>query len=267
MVNVTPDSFSDGGAYLDPSRALQQAASLAAEGADIVEIGGESTRPGAEPVSADEEIRRIAPVVKAVRRELPSIPIALDTVKADVARLALDEGASIINDVSALRLDRAMAGVCAKHAAGLVLMHSRGDVADMASYRSAAYGQDVVGDVANELRDGVGRAERAGVQRNQIVLDPGLGFSKRTEHSVAVLTHLESLAALGYPIMIGASRKRFIGELSGVAEPASRVAGTIAANIAALMKGARLFRVHDVRPNREALTVAWNLLRHSADVA
>lgn len=260
MVNVTPDSFSDGGQFLSPDSALERARQLIEEGADILEIGGESTRPGASPVTEDEEVRRVGPVLEALRGEFPATPFCVDTVKSAVAGHALRAGASIINDVSGLRIDPAIASVCAEHGAGLVLMHSRGSVAEMASYRHAEYGQDLVGEVTTELQDSIHRAESLGVRSNQIAIDPGIGFSKRGEHSARALMELDRVCALGYPVMVGTSRKRFIGELSGVSDPASRVAGTIAANVMALTRGARLFRVHDVKANREALAVAWGLL-------
>jgi dihydropteroate synthase len=262
IVNVTPDSFSDGGRFLDPRSAVEQAAQLAEEGADILDIGGESTRPqGAEPVGAGEELARILPVIGGVRGEVGELPISVDTNKAVVAREALAAGAEIINDVSGLRLDPALGGVVADAGAGLVLMHSRGTVRDMATSAHAHYGDDPVGEVAEELRAAVARATAAGVARDAIVLDPGIGFSKRGEHSIAMLAGLDRLAGLGFPLLVGVSRKRFIGEISGVREPSERVFGTLGANVVALLAGARIFRVHDVRANRQALDVAWEIVR------
>ncbi len=260
IVNVTPDSFSDGGRYLSLDAALEQGARLLGEGADALDIGGESTRPqGATPVSVQQETERVLPVVTGLRSRFPSAILSVDTVKSEVAAAVLDAGADIINDVSGFRLDARMPDVCAAARAGIVLMHSRGGVSDMGTYAFAQYGKDVVGEVIEELRGAVRRATDGGVARGAIALDPGLGFAKRSEHSIAVLRELHRVVALGFPVMVGASRKRFIGELSGVATPSDRIEGTIAANVMALAAGARIFRVHDVRPNRRALDVAWAL--------
>ena len=262
IINVTPDSFSDGGQFFSPEQAVSQGLRLVEEGADVLDIGGESTRPqGAEPVDASEELRRVVPVVRSLRERLPRVPLSVDTVKSGVARAVLEEGVEIINDVSAFRLDPAMAAVCAEARAGVILMHSRGGVSEMGTYRFATYGADVMGDVIGELRSAATAAECAGVERTRIALDPGIGFAKRTEHSVAVIGALDRLANLGYPVAIGVSRKRFVGELSGVSTPADRVDGTIAANVMALALGARIFRVHDVRAARRALDVAWSILQ------
>ncbi|HEV8447750.1 MAG TPA: dihydropteroate synthase [Gemmatimonadaceae bacterium] len=262
IVNVTPDSFSDGGRFVTLDEARRHADRLIAEGADVIDVGGESTRPqGAKTVDGDEEQRRVVPVIEAVRRDHPSMPISIDTTKAAVAYASLEAGASVVNDVSALRLDDAMARVCAAAGAGVVLMHSRGDVATMATYAHATYGDDPVGEVIAELRAAADVALNAGVAADRIVLDPGVGFSKKSETSIAALSELPRLVALGYPVLVGASRKRFIGEITGVAEPSERVAGTVGANVAALLRGARVFRVHDVKPSRDALDVAWAILR------
>ena len=262
IINVTPDSFSDGGQFFSPEQAVSQGLRLVEEGADVLDIGGESTRPqGAEPVDASEELRRVVPVVRSLRERLPQVPLSVDTVKSGVARAVLEEGVEIINDVSAFRLDPAMAAVCAEARAGVILMHSRGGVSEMGTYRFATYGADVMGDVIGELRSAATAGECAGVERTRIALDPGIGFAKRTEHSVAVIGALDRLANLGYPVAIGVSRKRFVGELSGVSTPADRVDGTIAANVMALTLGARIFRVHDVRAARRALDVAWSILQ------
>jgi dihydropteroate synthase len=260
IVNVTPDSFSDGGRLRNPDEALAHAQRLVRDGADVLDLGGESTRPHAVPVDAAEERRRVVPVVRRLRAELPEVPISIDTVKAEVAEAALDAGAEIVNDVSGFRLDPRMAQICADARCGVILMHSRGGVGDMASFAHAGYGGDVVAEVVAELRAAVAAAEAAGVARERIVVDPGVGFAKRGEHSLAVLGGLPALAALGHPVLVGVSRKRFIGEITGVSEAAERVNGTTGANVAALALGARLFRVHDVRPARQALDVAWAVL-------
>lgn len=261
ILNITPDSFSDGGDFFSPESALRGATRLLDEGADVLDIGGESTRPRAAPVSEAEELRRVVPVVRAVRARFPDAILSVDTVKSEVAERALEAGAHIINDVSATRLDERMAGVCAAAGAGLILMHSRGTVADMASYAHADYGADVAGELTAELAERVEGVRRAGVEAASIVLDPGLGFSKRSEHSLAALAALPTLVALGYPVMVGVSRKRLIGEITGVNEPKERVMGTVGVHVAALMRGARLFRVHDVRAHRQALDAAWAVLQ------
>ena len=265
IVNVTPDSFSDGGRLTSVDDARRIVDAMIADGADVIDIGGESTRPqGATPVSVDEELRRVMPVLEASRRDHPDIPISVDTVKSTVAASALRAGASIINDVSGFRLDGRMAGVCRAGGAGVVLMHSRGDVADMATFAHATYGDDPVGEIVEELRARVEQARLGGIAHDNIVVDPGIGFSKRGEHSLAALAQIGRVAALGFPVLVGASRKRFIGELTGVKQPDARVSGTVGANVAALDRGAMLFRVHDVKANRHALDVAWAIARHSA---
>ena len=262
IINVTPDSFSDGGKFFSPELAVEQGLRLVEDGADVLDVGGESTRPqGAKTVDVAEELRRVMPVVRSLRERLPQVPLSVDTVKSGVARAVLDEGVEIINDVSAFRLDPAMAEVCASARAGVILMHSRGGVSEMGTYRFATYGADVMGDVIGELQSAATAAECAGVERTRLALDPGVGFAKRTEHSVAVIGALDRLAELGYPVAIGVSRKRVVGELSGVTTPADRVDGTIAANVMALTLGARIFRVHDVRAARRALDVAWSILQ------
>jgi dihydropteroate synthase len=261
VVNVTPDSFSDGGRFATADEAVEHAVRLVGEGADGLDVGGESTRPqGARPVNAAEERRRVVPVIAALRARLPEILISVDTVKAETAAAALDAGADVVNDVSAFRLDPALATLVAESGAGAVLMHSRGAVSDMATFAHAEY-DDVVDEVAAELEAAVGRARAAGVRDDALVLDPGVGFAKRSEHSLAVLAALPRLARLGFPLLVGVSRKRFVGELSGVREPAERLHGTVGANVAALARGALLFRVHDARAHREALDVAWAVLR------
>jgi dihydropteroate synthase len=261
IINVTPDSFSDGGNFFSAAAALAQAERLLADGADILDVGGESTRPGAAGVTTDEERRRVVPIIRAVHERWPHVPVSVDTVKASVAAAALEAGASIVNDVSGLRADPAIGDVCVEYGAGLVIMHSRGTVADMATYAHAEYGDDVTGAVVDELRRQIDVALAAGVDAQAIVVDPGIGFSKRSVQSLTVLSELPRVTALGYPILVGVSRKRFIGEITGVTIPADRVEGSIGANVAALARGAQLFRVHDARPARHALDAAWSILR------
>jgi dihydropteroate synthase len=266
IVNVTPDSFSDGGLFLSGEAAVEHGVRLVAEGADMLDLGGESTRPqGATPVGVDEELGRVLPVVRALREQLPDVPISVDTVKSEVAAAVLEAGAEVINDVSAFRLDPKGAEICARAGAGVILMHSRGTVSDMATYRHASYGADVTSEVLSELSERVRAAEAAGIGKGQIAIDPGIGFSKRSEHSLAVLGSISRFVALGYPVVVGASRKRFIGELTGVSTAAERVEGTVGANVMALALGARVFRVHDVRATRHALDVAWAILRSGGE--
>ena len=260
ILNVTPDSFWDGGLHSGVTAALHQAENMLNGGADIIDVGGESTRPGAQPVAAADEIARVVPVIAAIVREFPAAVISVDTVKSETARAAADTGAAIVNDVSGLRLDAALADVAVEFGLGLVIMHSRGNVAEMAQYRTASYGADVVGDVVRELQASVQTALDRGAAAATIAVDPGLGFSKRTEDSVAVLRALDRVAALGHPVLVGPSRKRFVGELSGGLPPEARLPGTIAVCVAALAKGAHIFRVHDVAETRRALDAAHAIL-------
>jgi dihydropteroate synthase len=256
IVNVTPDSFSDGGRFQSSSAALAHAAKLIAEGADILDVGGESTRPqGAEAVPTDEELRRVLPVIRTLAAERPNLIISVDTVKAAVAEAALAAGAHIVNDVSGMRLDAEMAPVCAAARAGVVLMHSRGNVTDMATFAHADYG-DFLDEMLGELAERVRVADRAGVPRAAIAVDPGIGFSKRTEHSLLAIACLERLAAWGLPIVVGASRKRFIGQVTGETNPAHRLYGSVGAAVMAYERGAHVLRVHDVAATRHALDVA-----------
>lgn len=256
ILNTTPDSFFDGGRHADVTAAVEHAHRMIEDGADIIDVGGESTRPGAHSVAAAEEIARVAPVVRAVHERWPDVPVSVDTVKAAVAREALAAGAAIVNDVSGLRLDPELGTVVAEAGAGIVLMHSRGGVEEMASYALAGYGDDVAAAVRAELEEAVGRARQAGLTDDAIVLDPGLGFAKRTEDSLAVLAGLDRIAALGFPLLVGPSRKRFVGDAAGGLPPELRLEGTLAACVLAHAAGACLFRVHDVAPARHALDLA-----------
>lgn len=234
-------------------------------GADAVELGGESTRPGATPVPVAEEIARVVPVIQELRARHPSVPIAIDTVKAETAAAALRAGATIVNDVSALRLDPEMAALCAAAGCTLVLMHSRGDVGDMARYSGADYPvRSTMDAVIGDLVPCIEHALAAGVDRSFIIVDPGIGFTKTSAHSVQALAQLPRLVELGFPVMVGASRKRFIGELTGVGKAADRDAGSIGAHVVALTLGATWFRVHDVRSHRHALDVAAAVLEARA---
>ena len=260
IVNVTPDSFSDGGRYADSAAAVARALEMLDEGADIIDVGGESTRPGAAAVDVEEEIGRVVPVIEGVARARPAAVISVDTVKSAVARRAIAAGAHIVNDVSGLRLDPGIGELCARTGAGLVVMHSRGKVADMAGPTHATYA-DVVAEVLAELEAAVKAADGAGVAREAIVVDPGIGFSKGARDSIAMLRAIPELVAWGYPVLVGLSRKRFVGEVTEIQDPAARLSGTLGANVGALALGAHIFRVHDPRPHREALDMAWELLR------
>ena len=232
---------------------------MLAEGADIIDIGGESTRPGATPVGEDEERARVLPVLRELAKRWPDAVLSVDTVKSVVAEAALGEGAHVVNDVSAFRLDPRMGEICARGGAGVILMHSRGTVSEMASYVHAEYA-DVVAEVVVELGESIRVALRAGVARESIAVDPGVGFAKRGAQSLRVLAELPAVERLGHPIVVGVSRKRFIGEITGVPDAAERVHGTSGALVLALTRGARLFRVHDVGAARQALDVAWAIM-------
>jgi dihydropteroate synthase len=251
ILNLTPDSFSDGGRVRDTEHALDLALAMAEDGAAVVDVGGESTRPGAKPVAVEEELRRVLPFLERAAAELP-VPLSIDTRRSAVARAALDAGAAVVNDVSGLAHDRAMGDVVADAGAGLVLMHMRGDPTTMVGL--ARYGS-VSRDVAAELSMAIVRARAAGIPDESVVVDPGIGFAKETKHSLALLGDLGPVLALGFPVMVGPSRKRFLGAVID-APPEERLAGTLAACVAAYFGGARIFRVHDVRPAVQALAVA-----------
>jgi len=245
VLNVTPDSFSDAGAFDDPGRAVDAALAMAEAGADLIDVGGESTRPGAEPVEVDEEIQRVVPVIEAFARQ-SYLPVSVDTYKAVTAEAALDAGATIVNDVSGLRADPDLAGLVAARRAALVLMHHRGRSADM--YRHAHY-ESVVAEVARELGEGLEIARRAGVPGDAVILDPGLGFAKRAEHSLDMLAALDAapLRALGRPWLVGPSRKSFLDAALGASvAPPDRDWATAAAVTAAILLGAHVVRVHRV---------------------
>lgn len=252
ILNITPDSFSDGGRRLDPEVALADARQMVADGADILDVGAESTRPGAAPVPADEEWRRLEPVLGRLARDV-DVPISIDTYKADVAERALASGATIVNDVSGLKYEPALAAVIARRGAAVVLMHNRGRSRDM--YAAADY-QDVVADVIRELAESGARARAAGVEAERIVYDPGLGFAKRAEHSWALVARFGELHQLGRPLVSGPSRKSFLTRATGDRAPADRIWGTAAAVTASVLAGAHIVRVHDVLAMRDVVRVA-----------
>jgi dihydropteroate synthase len=252
ILNVTPDSFSDGGDYFTRDAAGAHALNMIAEGADIIDIGGESTRPGAEPTPAEEQIRRAIPVIRAIRTRNSDIAISIDTRAAAVARAAVDAGSDIINDVSALRDDPAMADVVAASGAAVVLMHRRGTSADMQDGGGPHY-DDVIAEITAFLQQRRDFAAGRGIDRSRIILDPGLGFGKRVEHNLTILRHLDRLVALEQPVLVGASRKRFLGSVLGVDEPKQRLAGSLTCAVIAALAGAAILRVHDVRATVDAV--------------
>jgi dihydropteroate synthase len=252
ILNVTPDSFADGGIHFDLDSAVEAGIRMAADGADIIDIGGESTRPGAGALPEDEELRRVLPVVERLARQV-QLPLSIDTYKARVARAAIDRGATIINDISGLQYDAALGEVAAATGAALILMHTRGRSSGM--YDLAVY-EDVTRDVARELTEAIDRATHAGVSRESIVIDPGLGFAKRAEHSYDVLARLDTLTTLDRPILSGPSRKSFLRDALGDREPAAREWGTAAAVTASVLSGAHIVRVHGVRAMVDVVRVA-----------
>jgi dihydropteroate synthase len=254
VVNVTPDSFSDGGLFLDPEAAIAHGRKMAAEGASILDVGGESTRPGAEPVSPEEELARVEPVVRSLASGRPTVSI--DTSKATVAEAALDAGAAIVNDVTALRADPEIASLCADRGSGLVLMHMQGTPRTM--QENPTY-DDVVEDVKSFLAERLDVALRGGVSEERIWLDPGIGFGKTLEHNLELLRRMDELRALGRPIVVGASRKSFIAAIDG-SPVDQRLGGTIAASVLAAARGADVLRVHDVAEVAQALRVADAIL-------
>ena len=252
ILNITPDSFADGGLYLDPGAAEAAAVEMEARGADLVDVGGESTKPGADVISIDEELARITPVIRRLSKAV-RIPVSIDTSKAAVAEVALGEGVVIVNDVTGLRYDASLAAIAARAGAGLILMHGRGRSKDM--YQEARYAS-VSQEVAGELRASLARALDAGVARQSVILDPGLGFAKRPEHSYAALAALPQLAALGCPLLAGPSRKSFLNAAIGERAARDRDIATAAAVAAAVLLGAHIVRVHNVPDMVDVVRVA-----------
>lgn len=251
VLNITPDSFSDGGRHFEPARAIDRALEMEGEGADIIEAGGESTRPGAPRVSAREELSRVLPVLRELAGRV-RLPIAIDTYKSEVAAAAIAEGASIINDVSALRFDPVVADVAQRERAVLVLMHMRGEPATMQKLEPSA---DILAEIEIDLKNAILTAQSRGLNRDRIIIDPGIGFGKTLDQNLAIINHLDRFAQFDVPLMIGTSRKSFIGKLTGRAE-SERVFGTAASVAAAIMRGAHMIRVHDVKPIVEVARVA-----------
>lgn len=257
IINATPDSFSDGGSFKDTNAAVEYGLKMAEDGADIIDIGGESSRPGAPPVRVEEEIARVIPVIKGLERSV-KIPISVDTTKAEVARLAVENGADIVNDISAMTFDRGMAQTVADTGAAIILMHMRGTPEDMQkgdlSYRSLR------GDIISFLEDRLEEAQGAGISPEQIMVDPGIGFGKTQEDSMRLIKYLSEFKILGRPIVTGPSRKAFIGKITG-GEPSERIEGTAASLTAAIMNGTNVVRVHDVKVMRKVAAMADAILR------
>ncbi|MCC7293674.1 MAG: dihydropteroate synthase [Phycisphaerales bacterium] len=252
ILNVTPDSFSDGGAFMSPEAAMRRAECMIAEGATMLDIGGESTRPGSMPVDEVEQMRRVLPVIRAVRTAHDGFPISIDTRSARVAAAALDAGADIINDVSALRDDGDMVNVATRHGAPVVLMHMRGTPADMQRDGGPFYA-DVVAEVLEFLEERARWAEARGVSKERVLIDPGIGFGKRVEDNLRLMASLERFVATGRPVLLGASRKSLIAAAGTSRTPADRLGGSLACAVLAAQAGAAIIRVHDVRPTVEAI--------------
>ena len=253
ILNITPDSFSDGGHFLDPEAAAARATNILDEGARVIDIGGESTRPGSDPVSADEEIRRVVPAIERLVADRPAAVVSVDTYRAVTAEAALWAGACIVNDVTALRGDPRMVALVVEAGCPVVLMHMKDEPKTM--QREPRY-DDVVREVRDFLAERAEFAVSAGVKPENVIVDPGIGFGKTLDHNLALLRHLDVIVDLGFPVLVGASRKRFLGTITGVEVANERVFGTVATSVMAYERGATFFRVHDVRANREALAVA-----------
>lgn len=260
VVNVTPDSFYDGGFYFDPARAIERGLVLAAEGADIIDIGGESTKPGSEPVPPDEEKNRILPVISALKEKTAAL-ISIDTTKAEVAEAAIGAGATIVNDISAGRFDVRMFPVVSESGAGLILMHMKGTPKTM---QINPYYEDLLAEVKAFLQERMEAAEAFGIQRERLIIDPGIGFGKRLEDNLALLNNLNALADLGRPVLAGISRKSFIGKILNL-DPPDRLEGTIAAAVLAVLRGASLLRVHDIQAVKRAIAVAEAILEQKRE--
>jgi dihydropteroate synthase len=255
ILNVTPDSFSDGGKYTGINDALKQVERMLAEGVDIIDIGGESTRPGSDSVSATEQILRVIPVITAIRQQLKStILISIDTTSSKVAKAALEAGANIINDVSAGQEDEAILALAAKSDVPIILMHRQGAPKTM---QNNPYYDDVVSEVFSALKNRTDTALKAGIKKENIAIDPGIGFGKRKQDNLDLLANLDALVALGFPVLLGTSRKRFMGTLCDVTEPSDLVTATAVTTALGVMAGVQMFRVHDVKENRQAADVAW----------
>lgn len=255
ILNVTPDSFSDGGKYNHVDAAMQQVGQMLAEGADIIDIGGESTRPGSDPVSAEEQIQRVIPVIQAIRKQFADdFLISIDTTLSTVAEAALNVGANLINDVSAGLNDPSILSLAAKKVVPIILMHSHGTPKTM--QENPCY-EDVAPEVVDFIKSRIAVALAAGITKDNILIDPGIGFGKRKQDNLDLLANLDKLVALGFPVLLGTSRKRFMGSICNVAEPSELVTATAVTTALGVMAGVKLFRVHDIKENRQAADVAW----------
>lgn len=257
ILNVTPDSFSDGGRFFDKAAAVKHALAMVTDGADIIDIGGESTRPGADELSAGEELARVVPVILAIAKRTGT-PISIDTRKAKVAEEAIRAGACIVNDVSGLRRDKNMASVAARYGVPLIIMHMKGTPKDM---QAQARYKDVVKDIVKDLSLSINKARAAGVKDNDIIVDPGIGFGKTFKHNIEILNRLDEFKVLKLPICIGTSRKSFIGKALGLKDPSQRLSGTIATCVMAIIKGANIIRVHDVKEAAQAARITDIVLK------
>jgi dihydropteroate synthase len=257
VLNVTPDSFSDGGEFFGAEPAVAHAEMMFDEGAQVIDVGGESTRPGSDPVNPEEELRRVLPVIRGILSARPDAIVSIDTYRSSTAKAALDTGARVVNDVTALG-DPKMAGLVAERGCPIVLMHMLGEPKSM--QQDPRY-EDVVREVRDFLTERAERAIRAGVEPENVILDPGIGFGKTLEHNLKLLNRLDSLVELGFPVLVGVSRKSFLGKITGSDDTKDRLFGTVAANVLAYERGASLFRVHDVRASGEALAVAATIRR------
>ncbi len=253
ILNVTPDSFSDGGRYTAVDAALEQAGRMLDEGVGIIDIGGESTKPGSDPVDSAEQIRRVLPVISAIRQQ-HDIPISIDTTCSAVAVAAINAGATMINDISGGLNDPAILTLAAQNNTPIILMHSRGTPKTM---QDNPHYENVVAEVLAELKHRIDAALSAGIPEELIAIDPGIGFGKRKQDNLDLLAHLHAFVALGFPVLLGTSRKRFMGNICNVSEPADLITATAVTTALGVMSGVKMFRVHDVKENRQALEVAW----------
>ena len=260
ILNVTPDSFSDGGRYHPIDKALVQAELMLSEGADILDIGGESTRPGSEPVSPEEQINRVCPVIARLREQHPKIDISIDTMSSMVAEAAIQAGANIINDVSGGDHDPKILAVAARNDVAIILMHMQGTPKTM---QDNPYYDEVVAEVKSALIQKVEKALATGVKPERIAIDPGIGFGKRRQDNLDLLAHLKELVATGYPVLLGTSRKRFMGAICNITEPHELVTATAVTTALGVMAGVKMFRVHDVLANRQAADIAWAIRQAS----
>lgn len=259
ILNVTPDSFSDGGIFFDRAAAIEHGLAMEADGADIIDIGGESTRPGADDVSLDAELGRIIPVIEGLSKRV-RIPISVDTRKSKVAEEAINAGAVIVNDVSGLKFDPAIASVISKRNAAVIIMHSKGSPKTM---QSAPSYKNLIGEIILSLKESMRLAADSGIPEKNIIIDPGIGFGKTVEHNIEILSRLDEFKTLSRPICIGTSRKSFIGKILGTGDVDERMAGTLAASVMAIMKGANIIRVHDVKEMARAARVTDAILKGS----